>query len=227
MDFHPYGKRWSKSKAIKLVPGISKNVHYSGGDTWNLPFCPKCQETMHLILNLNLKDYKLDFLDIKSIEDFPIVSCLNCSLMWEPQIFEIDASQKKVTLVSYQDEHDFFQDDTEKVPRVIPEKRFKLEAIPNNELPTSELNYDNAFESFGSEYFVRISDMPLCAQNFENHTCELCGDDMKHIVSITSEPFDDGDPMFFEGYKFLIGDVVLYFWLCEKCKRIQTEMQSI
>lgn len=57
------------------------------GQHWNLPTCKLCGEKIHQIFCFDLKDDGLRELRGGNLGKLPLVSCLNCSMVWEQQIF--------------------------------------------------------------------------------------------------------------------------------------------
>lgn len=216
-----WGKHWEGKIGYKLIEGVSKYNHYFGGETWQLPVCKNCGEKYHQIITLDMTDERLDIGYHGS--ELPLVSCLNCSLMWKTQIFKIDDSKKEITVVSDDNSCGWIQDDEFKIPVPLPRKHMKLMPLQNDENPLTEELYYSNLDKFGfSNYLARILGAPLYMQSPVDYECPLCHQRMLYIASVCA---GYGNTIF-DSFDFDIGEGAIYFLLCTHCNVMKVELQG-
>ncbi len=217
---YKWGEHWAGKGGYKLVQGNSIYNHYFGGETWKLPVCKNCGKHYHQIITLDMSDNRVN-IKYKGAE-LPLVSCLNCSLMWEPQLFKIDYNNKEVHILSDDNKYKWIADEEFRIPVPLTPKRMKLVDLDKEDNPLTETMYYNSYEKFGNSYLARVLGAPLYAQNPIDYECPICHQKMDYIASICATDSND----IFDSYDFVIGDFVIYFLYCENCCVIKTEGQG-
>lgn len=217
---YKWGKHWEGKRGYKLIEGFSTYNHYFGGETWHLPVCKNCGEKYHQIITLDMTDERLDIGYHGS--ELPLVSCLNCSLMWKPQIFKINERKKEIIVVSDDNAYGWVQDNENKISVPLPQKQMKLIPLLNEENPLTEELYYSNYEKFGDNYLARILGAPLYAQSPVDYECPLCHKRMCYIASVSARYSN----IIFHSFDFDIGEFVLYFLLCTDCSVMKVEGQG-
>lgn len=217
---YKWGDHWRNKKGYKLVEGTSKHNHYFGGESWKLPVCKNCGERYHQILTLDMTDERLD-IGYKGSE-LPLVSCLNCSLMWEPQLFKIDDSKKEILVIKDNNCHGWVQDDEYKIQVPLPRKQMELVPLAEEENPFTQDLYYSAYDAFGRDYLARVLGAPLYAQSPVDYECPLCHQRMQYIASVGAMCCNT----IFQSFDFEIGESAIYFLLCTDCNVIKVELQG-
>lgn len=217
---YKWGDHWKDKKGYKLVEGTSKHNHYFGGESWHVPVCKNCGGRYHQILTLDMTDERLDT-GYKGSE-LPLVSCLNCSLMWETQVFKIDDGKKEIHVIEDKNCHGWVQDEEYKIPVPLPRKQMKLVALAEEENPLAKDLYYSAFDALGYNHLARVLGAPLYAQSPVDYECPLCHGRMQYIASVSAMY---GNTIF-QSYDFDIGECFLYFLLCADCSVVKVEMQG-
>lgn len=99
MTIELYGAHCNELKGYRVVEGKEAYNHYFGGEDCNLPLCKLCGEKMHQILCFDLKDERIAELKSSELDILPVVSCLNCAMVWEPQYFQLSDGGKTVQII--------------------------------------------------------------------------------------------------------------------------------
>src|SRR3954471_14811458 len=126
MTKKPYGKHWKGIKGYRVVEGNDVYNHYFGGQDCDLPVCPLCGEKIHQIFCYDLKDERLSEIKAEGLNVLPLVSCLNCSMVWEPQYFQLSNGGKSIQVISQENTEDWVQDEEDKLPVPLPRTNVKL-----------------------------------------------------------------------------------------------------
>lgn len=219
-----YGLHWTGLEGFKVIQGESIYHHRFGGKTWKVPKCEICGELYHQIFTFDLNDPKLKDLKINDINELPLISCLNCSTVWEPQVFKINAKSKEVEILNKRDTQKWTQDGDNKIPSPLPEVNVKLIEMIDEDIPTNSDLYYSILDSFGEEYICRLLGAPLYIQSPINRECPICKKEMQYIATIGSQSYDVESVI--DGVDFFIGEMSLYYLLCKECMIIKTECQG-
>ena len=116
-----YGAHCNKLKGYRVIEGTDSYNHYFGGEDCNLPVCKLCGEKMHQILCFDLKDRRLAELKSNELNMLPLVSCLNCAMVWEPQYFQLSDGGKTVQIIQQQNTEEWIMEEGYKLP--VPPKQ--------------------------------------------------------------------------------------------------------
>ena len=222
MTKKPYGKQWSRTKGYRVIEGNDIYNHYFGGQDCELPVCRLCGENMHQIFCFDLKDERLFEIKAKELLILPLVSCLNCAMVWETQYFQLSNSGKSIKIISQENTEDWIQDEEDRLPVPLPRINVKLNKMKIEDIPTTEDYYDMAFDLFGSEYLCRFLGAPLYDEVPENSECPICNREMKYIATITQ---DLGDQELISVVDFQLGEMNIFFHLCKECLVLKTQIQ--
>jgi hypothetical protein len=214
-----------EKNGYRVVKGLDNYNHYFGGDSWETPLCPNCKVSMHLIINFDLKDKRLEELGSGDLNSIPLVSCLNCSSFWSPQIFWIDANKKEISLIEQSDEEKWVANIEDRLPYPLPFSEMKLVELQDTDVQGDD-DSDPAFEAFGSEYICRILGNPLFATEYIHKECAYCNEELLYVATICSEDYYSKG-LVHETFSFNFGESFLYFYLCRNCSTVETEMQSM
>lgn len=219
-----YGTHWNGLKGFKVIQGESNYNHRFGGETWTIPKCRNCHESYHQIFTFDLNDPKLKDIKVNGLDELPLVSCLNCSTVWEPQVLKIDVSNKKVEILNSIDTQKWKQDEELRILSPLPEVKVKLVEMDDEDIPTSSDLYYNIIDSFGEEYICRLLGAPLYIQAPIDRECPVCKKEMQYIATIGSQSYNVENII--DGVDFFIGEMNLYYLLCKECMVIKTECQG-
>jgi hypothetical protein len=170
-----------------------------------------------------LKDPKLSELKACGISKLPLVSCLNCAMVWKPQYFQLSNEGRTIKVLNQDSTEDWTQDEEDQLPVPLPETYVKLFEMKDEDVPINEENYDTAFDLFGSEYVCRLLGAPLYEELPKDLECTKCNSEMMYIATITQ---DLGDPNLISVVDFQIGEMNIFYYICKKCLVIKTEIQS-
>lgn len=223
MTMELYGEQYNDMKGYRVVEGREPYNHYFGGEVCNLPFCKLCGENMHQILCFDLKDERIAELKSSELYILPLVSCLNCAMVWEPQYFQLSDGGKTVRIIQQQNTEEWIMEEEYKLPVSLPKTTVKLINMKNDDIPIDEDSYWEAFDLFGSEYVCRLLGAPLYDDLPENLACPTCSKEMKYVATIAQ---DIEERKRISVVEFQFGEMHIYFYLCKDCSVIKTEIQS-
>jgi hypothetical protein len=223
MKQRPYGEHWRGIKGYRIIEGIDGYKHKFGGQDCEVPDCKLCGKKMHQIFCFDLKDPRLSRLKADGISMLPLVSCLNCAMVWEPQYFQLSNEGRTTQVLSQDNTEDWALDEEDQLPVPLPETNVKLIEMKDEDVPINEDNYGAAFDLFGSEYVCRLLGAPLYEEVPNDLECRRCNNEMIYVATITQ---DHGDPELISVVDFQFGEMNIYYYLCKKCLVIKTEIQS-
>jgi hypothetical protein len=219
-----YGAHCKERKGYRVIEGRGSYNHYFGGQDCNLPVCKLCGEKMHQILCFDLKDGRLAELKSNELNILPFVSCLNCAMVWEPQYFQLSDGGKTVQIIKQQNKEEWIMEEEDKLPASLPKTTVKLINMKNEDIPTDEDSYWEAFDLFGSEYVCRLLGVPLYDDLPKDLACPTCAKEMKYVATITQDIEERG---LISVVDFQFGEMNIYYYLCIDCLIIKTEIQNI
>lgn len=212
----------SSKKGFKILEGASNYSHFFGGKALNVPICPNCNEPMHLIVRFDMSDPIFAGINM-NLSSLPLVSCLNCSSCWETQFFKLE--QEQIKLLFQENKESWVADEEDKLVSPLPELPIKFIPLGEKEIFKSSLTdeeRDLIFDCFGTEYIGRLFGGQVeDSDSEEKFCCSYCGEGMTHIASITEDMSDKTNLI--SAVDFLLGEIILNFFLCAKCKVIRTE----
>ncbi|MEH6889156.1 hypothetical protein V7024_05350 [Bacillus sp. JJ864] len=214
-----------KNLGFRVIYGKDKYDHYFGGQTWNVPICPQCNEPVHQIFTFDLTDPKLHDVREGKLLELPLVSCLNCSLYEEMQNFKLDIEKRRISIISQNEVFDWRYEEIDKISVPLPKSSMKLVDMEPYDVPCDENQYEQAFESIGTDYICRILGSPLNVEEPIDSKCPCCQKDMQYVVMIAGEDYGNEGNLT-GGISFQIGESYIYFLLCKKCLILQTLTQS-
>ncbi|MDZ4650212.1 hypothetical protein ORM67_06285 [Bacillus cereus] len=219
-----YGAHCKERKGYRVIEGRGSYNHYFGGQDCNLPVCKLCGEKMHQILCFDLKDGRLAELKSNELNILPFVSCLNCAMVWEPQYFQLSDGGKTVQIIQQQNTEEWIMEEEYKLPASLPKTTVKLINMKNEDTPTDEDSYWEAFDLFGSEYVCRLLGVLLYDDLPKDLACPTCAKEMKYAATITQDIEECG---LISVVDFQFGEMNIYYYLCIDCLIIKTEIQNI
>ncbi|MGA4462892.1 hypothetical protein ACPA2L_09315 [Bacillus bombysepticus] len=223
MTIELYGAHCKERKGYRVIEGRGSYNHYFGGQDCNLPVCKLCGEKMHQILCFDLKDGRLAELKSNELNILPFVSCLNCAMVWEPQYFQLSDGGKTVQIIQQQNTEEWIMEEEYKLPVLLPKTTVKLINMKNEDIPTDEDSYWEAFDLFGSEYVCRLLGIPLYDDLPKDLACPTCAKEMKYVATITQDIEERG---LISVVNFQFGEMNIYYYLCIDCSIIKTEIQN-
>ncbi|PFD39208.1 hypothetical protein CN285_16030 [Bacillus cereus] len=95
--------------------------------------------------------------------------------------------------------------------------------MKNEDIPTDEDSYWEAFDLFGSEYVCRLLGAPLYDDVPEDLGCPTCSKEMKYVATITQD-IEERELISVVDSRF--GEMKIYFYLCKECSVMKTEIQG-
>lgn len=104
----------------RVIKGKEQFNHSFGGTGWKTPICMNCLTPMHLIFCFDLTDPRLYVHRKATLNSLPLVTCLNCSGYWKPQIFQLDPVTKAITVIKQTDSEHWIMEDDDKLPFPLP-----------------------------------------------------------------------------------------------------------
>ncbi|TCM87922.1 hypothetical protein EV294_1162 [Paenibacillus sp. BK033] len=214
-----------KISGYRVIKGKEQFNHTFGGVNWKTPVCVNCLAPMHLIFCFDLTDPRLNGHYKVKLESLPLVTCLNCSGYWAPQVFQLDPIANAITIVKQTDVEHWIMEDEDKLPVPLPLSNVKLIPLTKKDILLDDLDNDESFTLFGSEYICRLLGPPLFATDKIQKRCSSCSKEMQYIATVCSEDYDS-EGLIHEGFSFHIGESFIFFYLCTDCLRLETEMQS-
>lgn len=116
MTMELYGEQYNDMKGYRVVEGKESYNHYFGGEECNLPFCKLCGENMHQILCFDLKDERIAELKSSELDILPLVSCLNCAMVWGPQYFQLSDGGKTVQMIRQGNSEEWIMEEEDNLP---------------------------------------------------------------------------------------------------------------
>ncbi|KZD38716.1 hypothetical protein BW897_06910 [Bacillus cereus] len=223
MTMELYGEHWDGIKGYRVMEGKDSYNHYFGGQDCEVPLCKLCGEKMHQIFCFDLKDEKLAELKNAELIVLPFISCLNCAMVWEPQYFQLSNGGKAVQIIKQDNTEEWIMEAEYKLPVNLPKTNVKLTNMKNEDIPTDEDSYWEAFDLFGSEYICRLLGAPLYDEVPEDLGCPACSKEMKYVATITQ---DLEERELISVVDFLFGEMNIYYYLCKDCSVMKTEIQG-
>ncbi|MGE6401325.1 hypothetical protein [Bacillus cereus] len=223
MTIELYGAHYNEIKGYRVIEGKDSYTHYFGGQDCKLPVCKLCGEKMHQILCFDLKDERLAKFKSGELNVLPLVSCLNCAMVWEPQYFQLSNGGKTVQIIKQDNTEDWVMEDEYKLPVHLPKTNVKLTNMKNEDIPTDEDSYWEAFDLFGSEYVCRLLGAPLYEDLPEDLACPSCSEAMMYVATITQD-LEKRELISVVDFQF--GEMNIYYYLCKECSVMKTEIQS-
>lgn len=218
-----YGLHWKNLKGYKVVLGNDDCNHRFGGNDWNLPVCSSCNESYHQIFTFDLRDKRLKEFGMEQGE-LPLTACLNCSSLWERQLYGIDFEKKKVVLLEVNDKEQWVQEEDLKIPVPLPMHHVKLVELNESENPIDKKSYYDLRQAAGKDYLCRLSGAPLFAESPIDIECPRCKQDMIYIASVFGEEFESDN--LFPDVAFEFGEMAIYYHYCPHCQIMKVESQG-
>ncbi|HDR7635581.1 MULTISPECIES: hypothetical protein [Bacillus] len=223
MTMELYGEHWDGIKGYRVMEGKDSYNHYFGGQDCEVPLCKLCGEKMHQIFCFDLKDEKLAELKNAELIVLPFISCLNCAMVWEPQYFQLSNGGKAVQIIKQDNTEEWIMEAEYKLPVNLPKTNVKLTNMKNEDIPTDEDSYWEAFDLFGSEYICRLLGAPLYDEVPEDLGCPACSKEMKYVATITQD-LEERELISVVDFQF--GEMNIYYYLCKDCSVMKTEIQG-
>jgi hypothetical protein len=219
-----YVEHWKDKKGYRVIEGNDVYNHYFGGQKCDLPVCKLCGEKMHQIFCFDLKDERLTELKSDELTILPLISCLNCSMVWSQQYFQLSNEGKSIQLLSQENEEDWMIEEEYRLPVPLPKTNVKLINMKSEDIPIDVESYDTAFDSFGTEYLCRLLGAPLYIDIPNDLACPNCSKEMKYVATITQDLVEERKLI--SVVDFQLGEMNIYFHLCKDCLVLKTEIQG-
>ena len=200
----------------KVILGENKYNHYFGGETWKVPICSICNESVHQILTLDMTDVALSDIQCK-LNELPLISCVNCSNCWGRQYYKVEEPTKSINILKSEQEDVWKQEVCDRIKYPLPRMHVKLEKLDV---------YDDEFiDGMGTDYFGKIGGSPVFLSDAINMKCPECGKYMKFIGELTGNDF--GNEKLLNGFDFFIGEMFLYYFVCSDCSIVGVDSQEL
>lgn len=224
------GDEWGPQMAIPgyiVEPGEDEYRHRVGGDSWKAVDTESPDVPPMLLLTLDLRDLRLAALRVEGVDELPLAFHVN--LEWpETQAFRIEPETRTIRLVQKSVEGSTPLPGDVQAPNPLPETRVRLRPMTEADWP---LDWDS-FERLESEFdggpnFIRVLGPPIWLHHVEEVDCS-CGAPMPYICGIGREIEGVENTQmsgFIPGGEFRFGNGVFYFFLCRRCRTIETRSQ--
>jgi hypothetical protein len=192
--------------------------HHFGGFLAGVPLCITCKKPMQLIFLFNLLDPRLSILTLPNVKKIPLVACLACSSIYEPQFFKLKRGGDVVEVVHQilgaVIAEDYF-------PRVLAEQPIALRSLQPNEYPRADGWYP---VEDTPEPKHQIGGLPVWLQETVNVQCPNCNQSMKFAAMFNDDPYVETG----KGQGILLADSAFIYWFyCGSCKILGTVFQSL
>jgi hypothetical protein len=209
------------NSVYKIIPGKDKYNHYFGGETWEAPTCRNCNKPMLQIFTFDLNDRRIGDVFSTNLTELPLFSCLDCSLIWGEQVFQIQKETQEVVVLEQNDTTNWVCEESLKQSYPLPKVDVKLELIDSLP-PYDEDSYYEELDRFDSDYACRLLGTPLILQGDFDISCPKCRENMVHLATISGDSYEKSS------FKtdFFIGEMYVYFMFCNKCNIIKSFCQG-
>jgi hypothetical protein len=209
-----WGRPYGGAAGAIAVLGKSAYAHQFGGESWRVEDPDPVLGGPTLLLTLDLRDPILAPLAFLPFDQLPLCSYISCDIWAFPQLYRIDASNRRLVLV------DRKPPATEaRFPgwaQPLPEKVISLTPMVESDLPTTEDAYWRISDEFvGGERFIRVLGPPLWVWAVATVTCQ-CGRRMRYVCAMGYE----GDSCYsglIEGQAVFFGEGAIYWFVCADC----------
>lgn len=200
-------------------PEGARYAHRFGGPFPGAPTCLTCGKAMHLIFLIDLTDPRLTFIVLPDIKQLPLVSCLSCSPVYEPQYFAIQVQGSLLEALNQQPG----QVIGDYLPRPLKQHPIGLRGLRKNEYPLTLKAADALIDLPEPKH--QLGGLPLWLQEPVEVTCPRCYQSMQLVAM-----FND-DPSIETGAErpgvYLADSAILYFFCCNRCLLLGTVFQSL
>jgi hypothetical protein len=202
-------------------PLPSGHKHKYGGTPSNgaiLPVCSGCRGRLHLLMQIDLADPELGYLNLNGPDYLLILTCLNCASYEKPMHYRLVGKRPEIVVL-----HEEPGVCVQEYPDPLVEHPVQLRALKDNEYPATETNLLHLLEQEGKH---QVGGEPIWVQYKEYVQCIVCTDVMEYIAMVDSELYIGENGFRERGHMF--GDEgILYVWACRKCNVLATKAQSV
>ncbi|WP_394393052.1 hypothetical protein [Shewanella woodyi] len=221
-----FGNKFLSSNGYILEKGIDTSpLHLFGGSSWKVIDDEPYEGGPILLFVLDLKDPKLSSFAFEGLDEFPIVSYLNCDAWLAEQTYQIKPEEKTIYLKSKGKEVGYILPDEDKLPNPLPEVELSLRNMSNSEYPIDENSYwKNTDDFLGGESFVRVAGMPLWLQEPRDIKCS-CGKEMVYVMGLGYEGWNEPFKLLSDE-PFCFGEGALYAFYCSECFELKVISQT-
>jgi hypothetical protein len=209
----------------RVVYGKDSYQHIFGGEKWNVPVCPQCNKKVHQIFTFDLVDPRLQDFRVGNLMSLPLITCVNCSLYEDTQVFKLNANTKTISTLVQSNIFEWKYEEDLEIPTPLPISVMKLIEMEPYDMPTNEQEEEMAFEAMGRDYICRLKGKPLYAIDSIDFQCPCCQKKIIYVAELTGEDYDKEGELT-GSVPFQIGESIIYFFFCKECLVIRTELQS-
>ena len=208
------------SSASIVEQGKSSYNHFFGGSAWIPDYPTGAVPPPLLLITLDRRDPKLGALSAESGE-IPLVSRVD-GMELEPQIYSINMQASQVVFMGKP--WNCPVDPRDALPEPLPLRSVRLRNVMSSEDPLVISKYDVQDTMLGGEAFIRVGGDPIWLTDGENVVCE-CGKDMQFVASVGYENYDAPSGFIDKNTPFFIGELALYFFICQDCMKMNVLSQ--
>ena len=198
----------------------SKFEHKYGGYPSNgviLPRCSNCNASYHLLFQIDLRDENLSFLNLRDLDYFYMISCLNCATYEKPVYYHLNDHQEIV--VERESPGKYISE----YPVPLEEHRVSCEKLLDHEYPESENGFYKLPAKRGNH---QLGGIPLWVQDEEHISCIKCKREMSYLAMVDTELYIGKDGFRERGHMF--GDNgILYVFVCRRCNYFSAVAQGL
>jgi hypothetical protein len=222
-SFQRWGADFAGPKGYIVAPGSSQFGHRFGGKSWTVTNREPGILDPTLVLTLDLTDPALaSLLDMG--DELPLCTHLRTNIWEFDQRYLIDPVAREVVMIEGRVEDHIVTDISIALPSPLPESRVSLRDMRPDEYPVDYETYSKVTDDFiGGEGVIRVLGPTLWLQDVQIITCH-CGSAMTFAASIGYE--NPSRPSRFISKPFFIGEAVLHFFVCAKCRELKVICES-
>ena len=160
-----------------------------------VPQCRLCRHPLHLLLQVDLTDPKLD-IGLRNQAFLLVLGCLNCDSYWDPLYYRVNPLG--IEVVSQGGAETFGE-----FPAILPERPLAFAPLERSWSEEDEAKH-------------QLGGAPLWIQDPQEPECCTCGEPMRFVAQVDSD-WDAGTQFGDMG--------ILYAFLCPDCGVYATFMQ--
>ena len=201
--------------------GRAGYLHKYGGFPSNgvsFPLCKGCKKPFHLLLQIDLADPDLTYLELHSLDYLFLFSCLNCASYEKVMYYQLNNRGQEIVILRqtpgvYVSEY----------PVPLEEQKVSHRWLKENEYPgTKEIEQ----RLLSQKKKHQLGGAPLWIQDVEHISCVQCGQEMEYIAMVDTELYIGEDGFRERGHMF--GDSgTLYTFVCRECGLFASRAQGL
>jgi uncharacterized protein YwqG len=184
----------------------------------SLPLCQRCKKPFHLLLQIDLTDPDLTYLELPVLDFLFLFTCLNCASYEEVMYYRLNNRGQQIVVLQqtpgvYVGEY----------PVPLEEQKVSHRLLRENEYPKTK---EDERRLLSQERKHQLGGAPLWIQDVEHISCVECGKEMEYIAMVDTELYIGEDGFRERGHMF--GDSgTLYTFVCRECGLFASQAQGL